>query len=47
LERIKEKGWQSLTIVRLDPDLAPGPLILCTMAIGVIGDEDRTEELRR
>ena len=44
---MKEMGWQSLTIVRLDPDLAPVPLILYTMAISVIRDEDRTKELRR
>jgi hypothetical protein len=44
---MQEKGWQSLTIVRLDPDLAPVPLLLCTMTISVIGDEDMTEELRR
>ena len=44
---MQEKGWQSLTMVRLDPDLAPVLLILCTTAISVIRDQTIAEKLRR
>jgi hypothetical protein len=36
-----------MTMVRLDPDLAPVLLILCTTAISVIRDQTIAEKLRR
>ena len=44
---MQEKGWRSMTMVRLDPDLAPVLLILCTTAISVIRDQTIAEKLRR
>ena len=44
---MQEKGWRSVTMVRLDPDLAPVLLILCTTAISVIRDQTLAEKLRR
>jgi CheY-like chemotaxis protein len=46
-EGMQDKGWKFLTMARLDPDLAPVPLILCTAAISVIRDETMAEKLRR
>ena len=46
-EGMQDKGWKFLTMARLDPDLAPVPLILCTTAISVVKDEDMAEKLRR
>jgi CheY-like chemotaxis protein len=42
----QETGWKFLTLVRLDPELARVPLILCTAAIQVIRDEDMAAHLR-
>jgi CheY-like chemotaxis protein len=46
-EGMQEKGWQSSTVDRLDPDLAPFPLVLCTAAISVVRDQTIAEKLRR
>lgn len=43
----QETGWHFLTLVRLDPDLARIPLILCTAAMHVIKDPDMAENLDR
>jgi CheY-like chemotaxis protein len=45
-ERMQGMGWKFLTMSRLDPDLAPVPLILCTAAMSVVKDEDMAEKLR-
>ncbi len=45
-EQIQEKGWTFLTLVRLDPELAQIPLILCTAALQVVRDEEMAEKLR-
>src|SRR5215207_2290603 len=37
-EGIQETGWKFLTLVRLDPELARIPLILCTAAMRTIHD---------
>ena len=45
-EQTQIKGWEFLTLVRLDPELARIPLILCTAAIQVIKDETMAQKLR-
>ena len=45
-EQSQELGWKFLTLSRLDPDVAPVPLILCTAAMSVVKDEDMAEKLR-
>jgi two-component system alkaline phosphatase synthesis response regulator PhoP len=45
-EQSQEVGWKFLTLVRLDPELARIPLILCTAAIRVVRDEDMAQKLR-
>ena len=42
----QETGWKFLTLVRLEPELARIPLVLCTAAIGVVKDEDMAAHLR-
>jgi two-component system response regulator VicR len=46
-EQTQEKGWTFLTLVRLDPQLAQVPLILCTAALHVVRDEEMAEKLRQ
>ena len=43
----QETGWHFLTLVRLDPELAHIPLILCTAAMDPIKDPDMAENLNR
>jgi two-component system response regulator VicR len=45
-EQSQELGWKFLTLSRLDLDVAPVPLILCTAAMSVVKDEDMAEKLR-
>lgn len=42
---VQEAGWEFLTLVRLDPELARIPLILCTAALEVVKDEDMARRL--
>jgi CheY-like chemotaxis protein len=46
-EGMQETGWKFLTLVRLDPVLAPIPLILCTAAVGTVNDPEMAEQLDR
>ena len=43
---MQETGWKFLTLVRLEPDLARIPLVLCTAAMDVVKDEDMAAHLR-
>ena len=46
-EGTQELGWKFLTLVRLDPDLARIPLILCTAAVRTVNDPEMAEQLDR
>ena len=46
-EGMQEAGWKFLTLVRLDPDLARIPLILCTAAVRTTNDPEMAEQLDR
>jgi CheY-like chemotaxis protein len=46
-EGMQETGWKFLTLVRLDPDLARIPLILCTAAVRTTNDPEMAEQLDR
>ncbi|HET6343528.1 MAG TPA: response regulator [Myxococcota bacterium] len=48
-EHVQQEGWKFLTQVRLDPELAKVPLILCTAAVQTLKDPEmaaRLEELK-
>jgi two-component system response regulator VicR len=46
-EQTQEQGWRFLTLVRLDPELAEIPLILCTAAVQTVRDDEMAEKLRQ
>jgi CheY-like chemotaxis protein len=46
-EGMQETGWKFLTLVRLDPELARIPLILCTAAVRTVNDPEMAEQLDR
>src|SRR5215218_3328132 len=46
-EGTQELGWKFLTLVRLDPQLARIPLILCTAAVRTVNDQEMAEQLDR
>jgi CheY-like chemotaxis protein len=46
-EGLHETGWKFLTLVRLDPDLARIPLILCTAAVRTVNEPEMAEQLDR
>ena len=46
-EGIQETGWKFLTLVRLDPQLARIPLVLCTAATRTVNDPEMAEQLDR
>jgi len=46
-EGTQELGWKFLTLVRLDPELARIPLILCTAAVRTVNDPEMAEQLDR
>src|SRR5215208_8410287 len=46
-EGTQELGWKFLTLVRLDPELARIPLILCTAAVRTINDPAMAGQLDR
>jgi CheY-like chemotaxis protein len=43
----QETGWHALTLMRLDPELARVPLILCTGATHIVNDPAMAENLDR
>ena len=44
-EHVQEDGWKFLTLVRLDPDLARIPLILCTAAVQTLRNPNMAAHL--
>src|SRR5215212_533821 len=46
-EGTQEQGWKFLTLVRLDPELAQIPLILCTAATRTVNDPEMADQLDR
>jgi CheY-like chemotaxis protein len=46
-EGLQETGWKFLTLVRLDPELARIPIILCTAAVRTVSDPEMAEQLDR
>jgi CheY-like chemotaxis protein len=44
---MQEEGWKFLTLVRLDPELARIPLILCTAATRTVNDPEMAAQLDR
>src|ERR687894_1257735 len=46
-EGTQELGWKFLTLVRLDPELARIPLVLCTAAVRTVNDPEMAEQLDR
>jgi CheY-like chemotaxis protein len=46
-EGTQELGWKFLTLVRLDPELACIPLILCTAAVRTVNEPAMAEQLDR
>jgi hypothetical protein len=46
-EGTQELGWKFLTLVRLDPQLARIPLVLCTAAVRTVNEPEMAEQLDR
>ena len=46
-EGTQESGWKFLTLVRLDPELAHIPLVLCTAATRTVNEPEMAEQLNR
>jgi CheY-like chemotaxis protein len=46
-EGMHETGWKFLTLMRLDPELARIPLVLCTAAVRTVNDPEMAEQLDR
>ena len=46
-EGSQETGWKFLELVRLDPELAPIPLVLCTAAVRTVTEPTMAEQLDR
>jgi CheY-like chemotaxis protein len=46
-EGTKEQGWKMLHLLRIDPQLARIPIVLCTAAVSVVRDEVMAEQLDR
>jgi two-component system, OmpR family, response regulator len=44
-EGTQELGWKFLELVRLDPELARFPLLLCTAAVQMVRDPEMAEHL--
>jgi two-component system response regulator VicR len=44
-EGMHETGWKFLTLVRLDPELARIPLVLCTAAVRTVTDPEMAQQL--
>lgn len=46
-EQVQEQGWKFLTLVRLDPELARVPVILCTAAVQTVREAGMAQQLDR
>ncbi len=46
-EGMQETGWKFLHLVRLDPELARIPIILCTAAVRTVKEPELAEQLDR
>jgi CheY-like chemotaxis protein len=46
-EGMQEQGWKFLELVRLDPELARIPLVLCTAAVRTVNDPEMAAQLDR
>jgi CheY-like chemotaxis protein len=46
-EGMQETGWKFLQLVRLDPELARIPIILCTAAVRTVNEPQMAEQLDR
>jgi two-component system, OmpR family, response regulator VicR len=46
-EHSQDEGWKMLHLMRLDPELARIPIVLCTAAVSVVRDEAMAEQLDR
>ena len=46
-EGMQETGWKFLQLMRLDPELARIPLILCTAAVRTVNEPAMAEQLDR
>jgi two-component system, OmpR family, response regulator VicR len=46
-EGTQELGWKFLTLMRLDPQLARIPLVLCTAAVRTVNEPEMAEQLDR
>jgi two-component system, OmpR family, response regulator VicR len=46
-EGTQEEGWKFLTLVRLDPELARVPAVLCTAAVRTVNEPEMAEQLNR
>jgi CheY-like chemotaxis protein len=46
-EGMQETGWKFLQLVRLDPELARIPLILCTAAVRTVKEPEMADQLDR
>jgi two-component system, OmpR family, response regulator VicR len=46
-EGMQETGWKFLQLVRLDPELARIPIILCTAAVRTVNEPAMAEQLDR
>ncbi|MFN8594172.1 MAG: response regulator [Thermomicrobiales bacterium] len=43
----REKGWNLLTLIQIDPELARIPLVLCTAASGLVNEPTMAANLNR
>jgi CheY-like chemotaxis protein len=46
-EHSQEAGWKMLHLMRLDPELARVPIVLCTAAVNVVREATMAEQLDR
>jgi two-component system, OmpR family, response regulator VicR len=46
-EHSQDQGWKMLHLMRLDPELARIPIVLCTAAVSVVRDPAMAEQLDR
>ena len=46
-EHSQDQGWKMLHLMRIDPELARIPIVLCTAAVSVVRDAAMAEQLDR
>lgn len=46
-EGVQEKGWNFLTMIRMDPSLSKIPVILCTAAVTTVKEPEMAARLER